>query len=235
MERFAPKLSMPERQSVPLPTQRSTIQGDETVFSKLTQRPIYLVLFLTVLVVAACGGASTTTATPIPIEEPAVAPTAVEEPTATSTPISEASSGGQDVGEQHTYVIVPEESKASYVVDEEFFADALSKYGIQAGLTDTIGGTQETEFTATAIEDTPATYQEGDEVQFKLVGDLTIREITQPATFDVTANLEGDTITGVATAQLLMTDFGIDPPNFANTLTVQNEFAVQVEFTAREQ
>ena len=77
--------------------------------------------------------------------------------------------------------------------------------------------------------------QEGDEVQFKLVGDLTIREITQPATFDVTAKLEGDTITGVATAQLLMTDFGIDPPNFANTLTVQNEFAVQVEFTAREQ
>jgi polyisoprenoid-binding protein YceI len=256
------------------------------VFSKFTHRPVYIVLFLTVLLVAACGGASMPTATPIPIEEPAVAPRAVEEPTATSTPISEASSGDQDVGEQRTYVIVPEESKASYVVDEEFFADALSKYGIQAGLTDTIGSTQEiegelqlnlddlsaplganrfavslatltsdqplrdrwirqngpqfnkfpvAEFTATAIEDTPPTYQEGDEVQFKLVGDLAIREITQPVTFDVTANLEGDTITGVATAQLLMTDFGIDPPNFANTLTVQNEFAVQVEFTAREQ
>jgi hypothetical protein len=47
--------------------------------------------------------------------------------------------------------------------------------------------------------------------------------------------LEGDTITGVATAQLLMTDFGIDPPDFANTLTVGNEFAVEIEFTAREQ
>jgi polyisoprenoid-binding protein YceI len=244
------------------------------------------VLFLTLFLVAACGGASTPTATPIPVEEPAVAPTAVEEPTATSTPVSEASGGDQDASGQRTYVIVPEESKASYEVDEEFFADALSKYGIQAGLSDTIGSTQEiegelqlnlddlsaplgtnrftvnlatltsdqslrdrwirqngprfnqfpnAEFTATAIEDAPETYSEGDEVQFKLVGDLTIREITQPVTFDVTANLEGDIITGIATAQLLMTDFGIDPPNFANTLSVGNEFAVQVEFTAREQ
>ncbi len=256
------------------------------MFSKLTQRPVYLVLFLTVFLVAACGGASTPTAAPAPVEEPTTTPAPVEEPVATSTPISEPGNGDQDVNGRHTYVIVPEESKASYVVDEEFFADALAKYGIQAGLTDTIGSTQEiegqlqlnlddlsaplgvnrftvnlatltsnqslrdrwirqngpqfnkfpiAEFTATAIEDAPETYSEGDEVQFKLVGDLTIREITQPVTFDVTAKLEGDTITGVATAQLLMTDFGIDPPNFANTLSVENEFAVQVEFTAKEQ
>jgi polyisoprenoid-binding protein YceI len=254
--------------------------------SELTRRPVYLVLFLTVFLLAACGGAPTPMATPKPVEQPAATSAAIEEPAVTSTPISEASSGDLGVSGQHTYVIVSEESRASYVVGEEFFADALSKYGIQAGLTDTIGNTQEiegelqlnlddlsaplganrfavnlatltsdqplrdrwirqngpqfnefsvAEFTATAIEDAPASYQEGDEVQFKLVGDLTIREITQPATFDVTAKLEGDTITGVATAQLLMTDFGIDPPNFANTLSVQNEFAVQVEFTAREQ
>jgi polyisoprenoid-binding protein YceI len=256
------------------------------LFSKLTQKPVYLVLFLTLFLAAACGGVSTPIATPIPVEEPPVAPTAVEEPSATSTPVSEASGGDEAASGQRTYVIVPGESKASYVVDEEFFADALSKYGIQAGLTDTIGSTQEiegelqlnlddlaaplgtnrfevdlstltsdqplrdrwirqngpqfnefpvAEFTATAIEEAPATYEEGDEVQFKLVGDLTIREITQPATFDVTAKLEGDTITGVAIAQLQMTEFGIDPPDFANTLSVQNEFAVQVEFTAMEQ
>jgi polyisoprenoid-binding protein YceI len=68
-----------------------------------------------------------------------------------------------------------------------------------------------------------------------MLGDLTIREVTQPVIFDVSATLNGDTATGVATADLRMTDFGIEPPNFANTLTVADEFSVEVEFTAREQ
>lgn len=254
------------------------------MFSKLTLRPVYVVWFLLVFLVAACGGAAAPTATPIPVEEPAATPIPVEEPSAASTP-TETSIGSQEVSGLHAYIIVPEESKASYMVDEEFFEGALAKLGIQAGLADVIGSTQEVEgelqlnlddlssplgtnhftvnlaslatdqsrrdnwtrengpqfnqfpiaeFTATAIEDAPATYEEGDEVQFKLVGDLTIRTITQPVTFDVTATLEGDTITGVAAAQLLMTDFGIDPPNFANTLSVENEFEVKVEFTAKE-
>ena len=74
----------------------------------------------------------------------------------------------------------------------------------------------------------------GDEVQFKMSGDLTIREITQAVTFDVTATLSGDTITGVATVPLLMSDFGIEPPSFANTLTVKDAFTVQVDFVARD-
>jgi polyisoprenoid-binding protein YceI len=185
----------------------------------------------------------------------------------------------------HTYTIVPSASNAAYLVDEEFFSGALAKLGIEAGLVDVIGRTQEfegqfninfddlsalegtnqfavklntlttdqsrrdnwilsngpqfntyplAEFTATGLEGPPESYTEGEEVQFRLLGDLTIREITQPVTFDVTAKVEGDTVTGVATADLKMTDFGIDPPNFANTLSVANEFQVQVEFTAQE-
>ena len=63
-------------------------------------------------------------------------------------------------------------------------------------------------------------------------GKLLLRQFN--AVFDVTAILNGDTVTGVATADLRMTDFGIEPPNFANTLTVADEFQVQ-EFTAGEQ
>ena len=90
-------------------------------------------------------------------------------------------------------------------------------------------------FTATAIEGAPAAYNDGDEVSFKMAGDLTVREVTQPATFDVTARLAGDTLTGVATTRLLMSTFGIEPPNFANTLTVADEFGIEVQFTAKEQ
>jgi polyisoprenoid-binding protein YceI len=257
------------------------------VYSKLTTKFLFVVWMAIVLLLAACGGAPASPATPTPIEEPTATSLPIEEPAtiAIASPVAEAGTTGGGVSGVHTYVIVPEESKATYLVDEEFFEGALAKYGIQAGLVDTIGSTQEiegelqlnlgnlsaplgdnrftvnlatlttnqslrdrwirengpqfnkfpvAEFRGTAIEGAPETYVEGDEVQFKLMGDLTIREITQPVTFDVTAKLEGNTITGVATAQLLMTDFGIDPPNFANTLTVGNEFVVQVEFTARE-
>ena len=224
-----------------------------------------------VLVLAACGGQAT------PAPEPAAAAPAAEAPSQGS---------GEAVAGQRTFVIVPAESKASYLVDEEFFAGALDKLGIAAGLADVVGSTQEIEgqltlnldnlgealgdnsftvkmntlatdqdrrddwirengprfndfplatFTATAIEGAPAAYNDGDEVSFKMAGDLTVREVTQPATFDVTARLAGDTLTGVATTRLLMSTFGIEPPNFANTLTVADEFGIEVQFTAKEQ
>lgn len=235
----------------------------------------FLALAVAVLVMAACGGAAPE-ATPT-----AGAPAATEAP---ADPTDQPS--GAPVGGQRTFVIVPEESKASYLADEEFFAGALAKYGITAGDNHVVGSTQAIEgqlqldldnlasalgdnaftvqmntfttdqsnrdnwirtdgprfntyplatFKATAIEGAPAAYNEGDEVTFKLAGDLTIREITQPVTFDVTATLVGDTLTGVATARAKMSDFGIDPPNFANTLTVADEFGMEVAFTAKEQ
>ncbi len=90
-------------------------------------------------------------------------------------------------------------------------------------------------FVASEIRNAPATYSEGSEATFQLVGEITIREITQPAVFDVTATLVGNTITGVATAPLKLTDFDIEPPNFAGTLTVKDDFVVRLEFTAREE
>jgi polyisoprenoid-binding protein YceI len=231
-----------------------------------------LCALLLILLVAACGGNQAS-------EAPTAAP-------ATPTPAPVATGSGAAVSGLRTFVIVPEQSKATYLADEEFFGDALSKYGIAAGEADVVGTTQaiagqiqlnlddleaalgentftvqmntlttdrelrdnwirengprfndypEAIFRATAIEDAPATYNDGDEVSFKLIGDLTIREITQPVTFDVTARLTGDTLTGVASTRLLMSDFGIDPPNFANTLAVNDEFGIQVDFTAKEQ
>ncbi len=53
-------------------------------------------------------------------------------------------------------------------------------------------------FIASAIEGAPSSYTEGEEVSFRLLGDLTIREITQPATFEVSATLDGTTLSGSA-------------------------------------
>lgn len=185
-----------------------------------------------------------------------------------------------------TFVIVPEQSKASYIVAEEFFGGALDRLGVEPGLVDTIGSTQEVsgqmqldladpassvagsqfvvnvqsltsnqsrrdnrireanlesnryplaEFTITSLENVPASYTEGEAVTFQTNGDLTIRDITLPTTFDVTATLEGDTITGNATTQLTMTDFGFEPPSFVNLFSVADDFMVEVEFVFVEQ
>lgn len=243
--------------------------------------PLHLALLvLLVTLLSACGApaAPAAPATALPAAEaPATAASAAAAP---AGPAAQAASG------MRTFVIVPEQSKAIYLVNEEFFAGALAKFGINAGENHVEGSTQaisgqlqlnlddgavvlgdnsftvqmntltterdmrdtwiredgprfndypEATFTATAIEGAPPTYTEGEEVHFELMGDLTVREVTKPVTFDVTAKLAGDTLTGVATTQALLTDFGIEPPSFANTLTVANDLGIRVEFSAKEQ
>ncbi|MCL4858410.1 MAG: YceI family protein [Caldilineaceae bacterium] len=245
------------------------------MMSRVLRAPLFLPLFasLALLGLAGCGAPASS--------EP---PPTIE---ATATPVAAPvqANPGAAVSGQRTFVIVPEQSKASYLVDEEFFAGALSKLGIDAGKMDVVGSTQAIEgqltlnlddlnnalgenvftvqmntlatnrddrdkwiredgprfndyplatFRASAVEGAPASYTEGEEVRFRLVGDLTIREVTNPATFDVTASLNGDTLSGVATTRLRMSDFGIEPPNFANTLTVADEFGIEVQLVARE-
>ncbi len=225
-----------------------------------------LLLVLSIGLVTACGG----TAAP---------------PTPTPTPIQLETTGTEPT-ETRRFVVVADASTASYVVNEEFFAGALAKYGIEAGNAEVIGSTTAiqgelrlnladptnalvagrfavnlpslattrsqrddwirnnalesnkyptAEFVATAIENAPTAYTEGEEVTFQLLGDLTVRDITQAVTFDVTATFSGDTITGVATAPMQLTDFGFSPPSFANTLTVANDFTIRIELTAKEQ
>lgn len=214
-------------------------------------------------------------------------PAAVPEPTATEITESDtASNAAEPVAEGvRRFVVVTEESTASYIVSEEFFAGALEKLGIDAGIQEITGTTPQVngelqlrlddpqnalesaeftvdisvlettrsqrdewirdnalesntypiaQFVATEIQGAPESYTEGEEATFQLLGDLTVREITQPVTFDVTATLNGDTLRGVATTEMQITDFGFDPPSFANTLTVANDFTIRVELTARE-
>ncbi|MEZ4657542.1 MAG: YceI family protein [Caldilineaceae bacterium] len=236
---------------------------------------LYVVLICS-LFISACSDA-------VPAEEAAAEPTATAAPAPAADTQSDAAPA--PVSGAHTYAIVPAESTVSYIVEEEFFAGALAKYGIDAGFNTVTGTTQEiegqlqlnlddlsaalgdnhftvnlpslttdrsirddwirdngpnlnaypvAEFTATAIQGAPASYDAGQEVTFQLVGDLAIHEVTKNVTFDVTATLADNTITGVAETNLKLTDFNIEPPSFANTLTVADDFTIRVEFTARE-
>ncbi len=88
-------------------------------------------------------------------------------------------------------------------------------------------------FTPTGISGLPATYTPGEEISFQVTGDVTIRETTRPLTFDVTAKLEGDTLTGTATTTFLMSDFGFGPIEIAGMLGTEDEVKITFKFVAR--
>lgn len=87
-------------------------------------------------------------------------------------------------------------------------------------------------FVSTEIRNAPQTYTAGAETSFTLVGDLTIREITRPVEFVVRATLTGSTLTGSAESAILMSDFGIEPPNIFNFVVVEDEVKITVDFVA---
>ena len=90
-------------------------------------------------------------------------------------------------------------------------------------------------FRATAIDGSSAVNASGRELNLKLTGDLTVREITKREVFDVKARLTGDTLAGVATTRFLLSDFGIGPIDFPPLLAVADPIALEVQFTARAQ
>ena len=90
-------------------------------------------------------------------------------------------------------------------------------------------------FTAKEIKGGPSRYQEGQSANFIISGDLTIRDITQPIDFSVTATLAGDTLNGQAEAKIRMSDFGVDPPDLLGFVKVEDEVTLQIKLRAVRQ
>ncbi len=90
-------------------------------------------------------------------------------------------------------------------------------------------------FVADQFSGVTAGYEEGEEARFELEGNLNIRGTTVPTVWLVAATLSGDTIRGSMQTILRMTSLGIDPPDFAGTLTVRDEFVIQIDFAAVEE
>jgi polyisoprenoid-binding protein YceI len=87
-------------------------------------------------------------------------------------------------------------------------------------------------FKNTKLEGLPPSFSEGVEFSFKITGDMTIRKVTKPITWEVTAKLEGNTLRGLASVKLKLTDFEIPNPSLA-TLTVDNNFTLKLDFVAK--
>jgi polyisoprenoid-binding protein YceI len=81
------------------------------------------------------------------------------------------------------------------------------------------------------LPDTP--YTEGAELTFKIIGDLTVRNITKEVTFDAKGKIVGDLFTGTATTAFNMTDFGFDPPSILGILKAENGVELTLTIEAK--
>jgi polyisoprenoid-binding protein YceI len=88
-------------------------------------------------------------------------------------------------------------------------------------------------FIPSQIEGIPDNYQEGEQVQLKITGDLTLREVTNPVTFDTSVKYDGEALRGEATTTILMSEFGFGPISIAGILNTEDEAKVTLFFVAK--
>lgn len=89
------------------------------------------------------------------------------------------------------------------------------------------------EFVPTRIDGLPAQYAEGREIALRVTGNLKVRTEVRPTTFEASVRLTGNELRGTATAKVLMTDFGFEPPSILGILRAQNEVEIEFRFVAR--
>jgi polyisoprenoid-binding protein YceI len=89
-------------------------------------------------------------------------------------------------------------------------------------------------FAASGITLGSGAIAEGTPMTFTAPGTMTVRDITKPFVFNVTATLTEGTITGTASGRLNMSDFGFAPPAIAGAIQVEEGLDIKVEIVATE-
>jgi polyisoprenoid-binding protein YceI len=88
-------------------------------------------------------------------------------------------------------------------------------------------------FDVTSVDGLPESMEAGEQADFTVTGDLTIKGTTSPVTFQVAATLsDASTIEGSATAIVTRTDFGIGIPNAPGVASVADEVTLVLDFVA---
>ena len=87
-------------------------------------------------------------------------------------------------------------------------------------------------FVPNATQGLPTPLPTAGQVTFQLLGDLTVHGVTKPVTWQVTANFADTTISGSATTDVKITDFGMTPPKAGPVLSIEDNLTLELAFTA---
>jgi polyisoprenoid-binding protein YceI len=93
-----------------------------------------------------------------------------------------------------------------------------------------------TDFVPTSFSELPSKVEFGQAIAFQVTGDLTLRGVTRPVTFEVNlTGIDADTLQGFATATVNRTDFSIlnDADNGFDYHGVENTVNLEFDFVAR--
>lgn len=91
-------------------------------------------------------------------------------------------------------------------------------------------------FTPSAVNGLPDSAAVGDTVSFTIDGDLTIRDTTLPATFDITVTVASESeLTGTASTVIDREAFDLTIPSVPSVANVEEEVELYIDFVARTQ
>lgn len=92
-----------------------------------------------------------------------------------------------------------------------------------------------TKMAVTEVRGLPSPLPTSGRVQFQIVGNLTVKGATRPATWDVTALVAGDKLTGTAATAFTFDDYKISQPKVSVLLSVADTIRLEYEFAMKKQ
>lgn len=91
-------------------------------------------------------------------------------------------------------------------------------------------------FSSTELTGMPDSVAVGDDIEFEVTGELTVRDVTKPVLFIVTLQVVSETeLRGSAATIIVRDDFDLTIPQVPNVANVGEEFIVEFDFVARSQ
>ena len=88
------------------------------------------------------------------------------------------------------------------------------------------------QFVPTEIKGLASPLPTSGDVQFQLVGDMTVHGVTKPVTWDVTGKIEGQSLTGQAKTAFKFGDFGMEAPRVPILAAVEDNIRLELDFKA---
>jgi polyisoprenoid-binding protein YceI len=87
-------------------------------------------------------------------------------------------------------------------------------------------------FVAHSAQGLPSPLPTTGQATFQLLGDLTVHGVTKPVTWDVTAQFADTSVSGSATTNVNISDFGMTPPKAGPVLSIEDGLGLELAFTA---
>jgi len=116
---------------------------------------------------------------------------------------------------------------ASFVTDNALRNRAINQFVLQSGIYPLIT------FTPTSIGGVPGEVSPGAVFTLQIAGELTIREVTQPVSFEATVTVVSESeIQGNATATISRSDFELTIPSVPRVAGVDEQLVLELDFVA---